>query len=404
MKPLFPLAAGSLPHLALLAGMAGTTALSVDIALPALPTIAAHFGASAAEAQLTIGMFLAGLAAGTLVVGPIADRFGRRAVALIGLTLFALGGVSSVLAPSIETLIIARLLQGVGAASGRVVAPAVIRDRFEGAAGARLLSQMMLMVGMAPLLSPIIGSVLMQLFDFRAIFVTLAIVGVVLVIGAMLGLEETLRRPDRDALHPQRLVSNARRFFTTRECVANGAIQSACFCAMYAYIAASPFVLIQGFGVPHWGFAFFFGSSAVMLMVGNAINARTVRRRGLAANRRSAVTVAACGGVLGAVIMKFAMQGTIGIVLTMIPVWIFYAANGMVMPTATAGVMEPHPDMAGLSAAILGAMQMGAGVIVGYLVTRLYDGTPLSMAGAMAFLTVAAWCVDRFALPRRTGS
>ncbi len=392
---------GTLPHTALLAAIGGTVALSVDIVLPALPLLASNFATRPEHAQLTIGVFLLGLAIGLLICGPMADRYGRRPILIGGLTVFTLGGIASAAAPTMEMLIVARLLQGAGASAGRVLAPAIIRDNFSGPRGAQLLSRMMMMLMIAPMLAPMIGGVLVEILHWRAIFGLLAVAGLVLVALAWARLAESLKSPDIEAMTPRRMASNWRRFLSTRECVANAALQSCSFSAMYAYISGSPFVLITGLGVPAWAYGFFFASTATLMIFGNAINSRTVRRRGVAANRRLGISIAATACAAGVGLAALRLDGVAGIVATMAPVWVFICANGIITPNTTAGVMEPHPDMAGASSAILGAMQMTLAMVVGFLVTLFFDGSALSMAVAMALATAVAFTIDRLALAGR---
>lgn len=395
---------GTLPHTTLLAAIAGVVALSVDIVLPALPVLVEAFSARPEHAQLALGAFLLGLAAGILAWGPLGDRFGRRPVVVCGLVVFTAGGLATVMAPTIDTLILARFVQGCGAAAGRVLAPAIIRDDFSGPRGAQLLSRMMMILMVGPLVAPLLGGALIALTGWRAIFVTLASYGLVVSVLAWARLGESLKRPDPEALMPRRILANWRRFFGTRECVANALIQTCSFGAMYAYISGSPFVLITGFGVPTWAYGFFFASTALMLIAGNAVNARSVQARGIDANRRLATLVALGAGTLGAVLSLFGIGGGPGVAATMLPVWIFIGANGVIVPNTTAGVMEPHPDMAGVAAAILGVVQMSTAMVVGYLVARLFDGSPRSMAAMMFALTAAAFAIDRLALRRRAAS
>jgi len=392
---------GSLPHTALLAAIGGTVALSVDIVLPALPLLARSFDETPARAQLTIGLFLLGLALGITLWGALADRFGRRPVLLAGLCVFTLGGVACIFASTIETLIAARLLQGAGAAAGRVLAPAIIRDNFSGLRGAYLFSRMMMLLTLAPLVAPLIGGLLIEFAHWRAIFLLLACAGAVLIVIAYTSLDESLHRPDREALYPRRFLANWRRFFGTRECVVNAVLQSSGFCAMYAYISGSPFVLITGLGVPSWAYGFFFASTAGLLILGNALNSRTIAARGVAANRRIGILIAAIACAIGLGLALLRLKGVPGMIATMAPIWVFICANGVITPNTTAGVMEPHPDMAGVAAAILGAMQMSAAMVVGFLVTLFFDGSAVSMAAAMALLTGLALVIDRTALPGR---
>lgn len=401
MPTLRPLAPGSRAHVLLLASATGLIAFSVDICLPALPVLAIAFGTSNQTAQLVLGMFLVGFAVGQFIWGPVSDRFGRRNVALSGLGVYVAGGLVCVAAPSIDTLIAGRALQGFGTAAGSVIGAAVVRDLFQREQGTKIMSQVMLAVGIAPLIAPTIGGVLLSVGHWRVIFMVLVVVGLAVVATMWLRLDESLKQPDPRALEPGRMASNVRRFFTTRSAVANSLVRALSFGAMYSYISGSPFVLIGGFGVPNWAYGFFFGSTAALMMVGAAINSRTVMRRGVAANRRLSTTICAIGGVLSLALALLRLEGTAGVLATMGPIWLFMLAYGVLSPTATMASLEKLPDMAGAAGALTGALQMVFAAGVGWLVARFFDGTAVSMGAAIFAMTVLAFAVERLALDER---
>jgi MFS transporter, DHA1 family, multidrug resistance protein len=293
MPSLRPLAPGSRAHVLLLASATGLIAFSVDICLPALPVLAISFGTSNQTAQLVLGLFLVGFSVGQFIWGPVSDRFGRRSVALSGLCVYVAGGLVCAAAPSIELLIAGRALQGFGTAAGSVIGAAVVRDMFGREQGTKIMSQVMLAVGIAPLIAPTIGGALLSVSHWRAIFIVLVAVGLIVLATMWLRLGESLKEPDLRALEPGRMASNVRRFFTTRSAVANSLVRALSFGAMYSYISGSPFVLIGGFGVPNWAYGLFFGSTAALMMVGAAINSAALRPT-VASRPRSAQSAACC--------------------------------------------------------------------------------------------------------------
>jgi DHA1 family bicyclomycin/chloramphenicol resistance-like MFS transporter len=398
MPTLHPFAPGSRAYVLLLASLSGLIAFSVDICLPALPVLAEAFGASNQTAQLVLGLFLMGFAAGQFLWGPLADRFGRRSVALLGLGFYVGGAVLCAAAPSIEMLVAGRAVQGFGTAAGGVVGAAIVRDQFDRDQGARIMSQVMLAVGIAPLLAPTIGGIVLAVAHWRLIFVTLVVVGLVAGASVWLRLGESLRRPDPLALSPGRMAANLRRFFTTRSAIGNGLVRAFSFGAMYSYISGSPFVLIGGFGVPNWAYGFFFGSTAALMMVGSAINSRTVAQRGVAANRRLAMNICAVGGVFSLALALFRFEGVPGILATMAPIWLFMIAYGALAPTTMIASLEKLPDMAGAAGALMGALQMLSATTMGWLVARHFDGSAVSMGAAIFVMTTLAFAVERLAL------
>lgn len=194
---------------ALIAALTALPALSIDMGLPALPDLADAFGAGAGHAQLSIGLFLVGFAAAQLGCGPASDRFGRRPVLLAGLGLFAAAGLGCALAPSLPALLASRVLQGVGACAGTVLARAVIRDLFSGEAAAAKLSQATAIMALGPVLAPAVGAAVLAAFGWRAIFVVLGLGGLALFLAVASGLAE--RSPRRTAARWTRARSRATR-------------------------------------------------------------------------------------------------------------------------------------------------------------------------------------------------
>jgi DHA1 family bicyclomycin/chloramphenicol resistance-like MFS transporter len=363
----------------LLGALTGLTALSIDMSLPALPTLAAVFATSADRAALTLSMFLAGYSASQLFYGPLADRFGRRPPLLVGLALYAAGGIGCALSGSIVQLVLWRLVQGVGACAGPILARAVVRDLYERRRGAQILSYMTLIMAVAPLLAPILGGYLL-LLHWRAIFGLLALIGLGILAATWAGLPESIPWRNHRATRPAELLRNLVDFVTRRVCVGYAFLVSFIFCGLFAYISGSPFVLIEVFGVPSNRFGYLFGLNAFALMAGALINTRLVRRVPPRTILRIGVALILAGGAAISVCAVFRLGGVAGIVG---PILIYILGMGMVTPNAIAAAMEPVPRMAGFASSLIGCLQTAGGSLVGYVIGTLYDRTALPMALAV---------------------
>ncbi|MBV9825114.1 MAG: Bcr/CflA family multidrug efflux MFS transporter [Alphaproteobacteria bacterium] len=361
---------------ALLGALTGLTALSIDMSLPALPTLTVMLGASPDQAALTLSMFLAGYSVSQLFYGPFADRYGRRPPLLVGLVLFAAGGLGCALSFSIGQLIAWRLLQGVGACAGPILARAVVRDLYDRVRGVQVLSYMTLVMSVAPLFAPILGGYLLKL-HWRAIFALLAAVGVAGLVATWAGLPESIQTRNQRATRPAELLRNLLDFFSRRTCVGYALVGCFVFCGLFSYISASPFVLIEVFGVPSDRYGYVFGLSAFALMAGALLNTRLVHRVTPAFILRLGIGLVLAGGVTMLACVSLHLGGVAGIVG---PVLLFVTGMGLVMPNAVAAAMEPVPHMAGFASSLIGCLQTAGGSLTGYLVSAFYNHTALPMA------------------------
>lgn len=383
----------------LLGALTGLTALSIDMSLPALPTLAQVFGTDADRAALTLSMFLAGYSVSQLFYGPLADRYGRRPPLLVGLALFAVGGIGCAAAHSMGQLIWWRLLQGVGACAGPILARAVVRDLFERRRGVQILSYMTVVMSVAPLLAPIIGGYLLAL-DWRAIFALLAALGLLVLGASWFGLAESIPRRNPQAIRPAELARNLVDFCRRRVCVGYALLVSFVFCGLFSYISGSPFVFIEVFGIRSDRYGYLFGLTAFALIAGALANTRlvhrvtpaTILRIGTALILAAGLAILVCGGLqLGGV------AGIIG------PMLLYVLGMAMVMPNAVAAAMEPVPHMAGFASSLIGCLQTAAGSLAGYLLGLLYNRSALPMALAVA-LSAALVGITYFGFLSRTGA
>jgi DHA1 family bicyclomycin/chloramphenicol resistance-like MFS transporter len=332
---------------------------SLDIYLPGLPSVADEFGTSASTAQLTIALFLLGLGGGQLVAGPLSDTFGRRRPMLAAIVLFAFASTACAAAPSIEVLLASRILQGAAASAGIVIARAVIRDLFRGSLGARMLSRLVLIYGLAPVLAPALGAQVLRVTSWRGVFAVLVMGAAVLLVATARTLPETLpperRRPGS--------VGATRRSFARllRHRVFLGYALTLGFGsgATIGYVSGSPFLLQDIYGVSPQVFGLFFGANAVAMIGASQLNAHLVTR---IPPRR--LLVAAVGALIGVgAVLLGAVLADLGLWVVALCLLALMCTWGFIPPNAIALAMRDHPEIAGTASALTGVFQYGMGAI-----------------------------------------
>jgi DHA1 family bicyclomycin/chloramphenicol resistance-like MFS transporter len=385
----------------MLAAMNAMTALAVDTSLPAMPAIGRDFAAAPDQVQLTLSLFMFGYAFGQILAGPLSDRFGRRPMLLIGLSVYTLAGLGCALADSIGMLILLRTVQALAAAVGPSMSRAIIRDFHIGPRASHMLSSVQLAMGFALVAAPIVGSLILTFANWRGIFFALALFGAGLTLVVWRGLAESLTLPDPQAVHPARLIKNFVAFFSNRVCVGyaliNGFIQG----GLLAFISGIPFVMTDVFHVPPTHFGFYFALAATGLIFGASLNRRLVRRVAPERILRGGLFVQATAGCVLLLLAWLMVPRLPSPIIFMLPVMAYSFSQGLVMPNAIAGAMEPLPYMAGFAAALLGAVQMASGGVTGYIVNALYNGTALPLAGTLALLACCGLAAYHLVIYRR---
>jgi DHA1 family bicyclomycin/chloramphenicol resistance-like MFS transporter len=363
--------------------------LSIDMYLPSLPTIQGELATSATAVQLTLAAFMAGLGLGQLAYGPLSDRFGRRRPLFAGVVLYILASAACAFAPSIQWLIALRFLQAVGGACGPVIARAIVRDLYKGREVARVLSLLMLVMGAAPILAPILGGWVLGLAGWRAIFGVLAVIGVIALVFSVAVVPRTAPQSGHSG-SPGSLGTNLRAILTDRRFIfatlAGGFSQS----GMFAYISGAPFVFMEIHHVPPERFAWLFGLNALGIIASSQLN-----RRLLARFSPARITIVAAGVMVlaGAALVALAVTGT-GSVLTIAPtLFLFISSLGFVGPNMTALALEDHGARAGVASAVLGGVQYATSAGASMLVGLLNDGSTLSMVGVMGTCAVTTWAL-----------
>ena len=381
----------SYAKLAIILGILSAFApLSIDMYLPALPTIAGDFNTQISVAQQTLAVFFIGLALGQAFYGPIADRVGRRRPLLFGCALYMVACIGCAFAPTIQSLILLRFAQALGGCAGIVISRSIVRDLFDQQESARMYSFLMLVMGLAPITAPLIGGQLLLFFGWRAIFVTLAGFGLLCFLLVTFILPESLpaERRMRDGLgavlrsYGEILLNRNYMGFA----VAGGLASS----AMFAYISGSSFVFIELNGVPPERFGLLFGTNAIGLIAAAQFNRWLLGRYQGIQILNAALTFTALSGLLLVVITA---TGFGGFPAMLVVLFCCIASTGLVGPNATAAAMAPYPQRAGSAAALLGAIQFVLGAGAGSLVGLLHNGTALPMAGVIALCAVGSYLV-----------
>ena len=374
------MAAHRTSHLELVVILGALTAfapLAIDMYLPALPTLERAFLATTAEVQRTLASFFLGFALGQALYGPVADRFGRKPPLYAGLVLFGLASMACALTQSIEALTALRVLQAIGACSGAVVARAMVRDLFEPKDTARIYSALMLVMGVAPILAPLLGGYLLVWFGWQAIFWLLAALAFASLAAVALRLPETHDRSTAHSLSLGPVLARYAALLRDRRFVGyalSGGMNAA---GMFAYIAGSPFVFIELYRVAPEHFGWIFGANAAGLIFASQVNGRIVHRYGADRILRLGnllQTIAALALVAAA---ATGLGGPFGIA---IPLFVYVGSVGLVSPNAIALAMAPQGAQAGSASALVGTLQFSVAAIAATAVGAIRQESALPMA------------------------
>jgi DHA1 family bicyclomycin/chloramphenicol resistance-like MFS transporter len=377
---------------ALIIALVATGPLSTDMYLPALPEIRAAFDVDTSAVQMTLSVFLLGLAIAQLILGPLSDRFGRRPVLIGGMAFYAIASILCVFAPSIEWLMAARFVQAVGVCAGGVVGRAVVRDIHGRIESARMMSHIATAIAVAPLVAPLIGGHLTVSFGWTSVFWAMAAIGLFVFVFTALSLPETNSEPKSDALNPVRFVINYRSLLKDANFRAYLFAGAFCFSGLFAFISGSSFVLIETLGMApdHFGFAFAF--VVVGFMIGSHIGGRWVKRLGV---ERLVMLGGKLALVSGLLALALNVLGPVSIFTVIMPMTFYLVSVGLLLPSATAGAIAPYPTMAGAASALMGFVQMAMAAGSGAWVGHIHDGTPTPMFAVLALGGALAWFFSR---------
>ncbi|MBX9393002.1 multidrug effflux MFS transporter [Streptomyces sp. TRM72054] len=376
-----------------LGGLTATPPLAMDMYLPALPEVTRSLHAPAATVQLTLTACLAGMAFGQLVVGPMSDRWGRRRPLLAGLAVYVVATALCALAPTVETLVAFRLVQGLAGAAGIVIARAVVRDLYDGMAMARFFSTLMLISGVAPIVAPLIGGQILRVTDWRGVFVLLTVLGVLLAGVVWFRLPETLPAKERHSGGVGEALGSMRRLLADLPFTGYMLAGGFAFAALFAYISASPFVVQEIYGASPQTFSLLFGLNSIGLVAAGQINGKVlvgrVRLDRVLAVGLGIVVLAATALLL----MSLGVFGEVGLAPVAAALFVLMSAMGITLPNTQALALMRVRHAAGSASALLGTSSFLIGAIASPLVGIAGEHTAVPMAVVqLAAALVATAC------------
>ncbi|MUG91082.1 Bcr/CflA family efflux MFS transporter [Scytonema sp. UIC 10036] len=369
--------------------LAALLPLSIDMGLPAFPSIGTSLNASPAAVGLTLSLFMAGYATSQLVFGPLSDRYGRKPILLTGCGLFAFASTACAIAPSINALVAWRFFQGAGAGAGMTLMLAMVHDLFEGATAGTQLSYINLTINIAPIIAPTIGGGVLAIANWRAIYVILAVVGLILMLTIAIGFDESIKRRDINALKPHRLIGNYLRVLSNRVCIGYALVNALSFGCMFAYVAGSSLVMLNVLDISTTTYGLLFASTAISILAGSFLSG-VLNTRGVSSARLLGfgLVIAATSAIA---LVLVSVTGAAQL-LTLLPLLIINTfCYGLIAPNAIHYALHSVEDMAGSAAAVIGFLDMLGGSLASFLVGFFFDGHTVNvMSEVMALFALAA--------------
>jgi MFS transporter, DHA1 family, multidrug resistance protein len=361
--------------------------LAMDMMLPALPNIASAFHITVANRpQMVLSTFLIGFGIGQFVMGPLSDRFGRRPVLLGGMTVYGIASLLAIAAPSFETLLLARALQGLGTSATRVIATSIVRDCYAGRRMASVMSLAMMVFIAVPVVAPSFGQAVLLLTQWRGIFIVLMVYGVVALIWSALRMPETLPVSERRSLALREVLGAFRQTVTNRQTLGYALAAGGVMGSLFAYVFTSQQVFTEIYHLGHY-FPIAFAAIAIGTAIAGFLNSRFVGRLGMRVISHGALLVFAA--VAGTMLLAAKMQ--------MLPLPLFMALSalmmfsfGLMIANFTALAMEPQGHIAGTASSLYGSITTLLGIGIGVTIGQDYDGTLLPFATGFFLCTLAA--------------
>jgi DHA1 family bicyclomycin/chloramphenicol resistance-like MFS transporter len=346
--------------------------------------------------QVSLAVYFIGIAFGQALYGPLSDRWGRKPALYFGLGVFVAASTGCALASSPPLLIGFRFLQALGGCAPLVIPRAVVRDYFDQRGSVRMLSVLILVMGLAPILAPLVGGQLLVNFGWRSVFWLLAAYGVAWLTIVIFFLPESLPVERRQRQHVGAVLAVYVRLLRDRVYLAYVVTGGMIFSGLLAYISGSPFVFIELFDVPPEQYGLFFGMNAIGIITASQINRWLASRHDAERIVRFVLPIAMTAGL---VLLADAYTGLGGFPGILVPLFCFIACHGFIMPNTTALAMAPHGSVAGSASALLGTLQFVLGATAGALVGVFGNGTAVPFAAVIAGCGVAAFLAHA-TLPR----
>nr|WP_299502284.1 multidrug effflux MFS transporter [uncultured Rhizobium sp.] len=366
--------------------------LATDMYLGALPVMAGDFAATDAQIQMSVMTFFAGFTLGQLFYGPISDKTGRKPVVYVALVIFALGSVGCLLAATTNQLLAFRFLQGIGGSIGMVISTAVIRDMFTGAAATRLMSLVVMVLGISPILAPLIGSLILEVGSWRIIFAVLAAFSLLCAVLISTLLPETRMVELRAQSKPSQALKWYGHLLVSHSFIPYAGTLALVQGGFFAYIAGSSFVLINLYGLSPLAYSLVFGLNAVGLGIGTQIAARLSQKIGNRGIVKASTLVYAAAAMA---LLVLHLTGAADLIVVCVVLFVLVTALGGIMPSCNILAMEAHGAISGTAAALMGALGFGAGAVASFAIGILADGSAMPLFVVIAAFALAAACISQ---------
>ena len=381
----------SLPFTLLLGILVALPALGTDLYVPALPEVSRTLDAPVGATQATLTMYFVGLAGGQLVWGPLSDRYGRKPVLALGLGTLLVCSLAAAAAASVNAVAVARVGQGLGAASGALIGRTIVRDLYSHEQAARLLARMTVVFSIVPVTAPLCGALLLQAGSWPSIFIAMALVSGLLLV-AIWRLEETAP-VERRSMHPARIVRTFAAILGDRRFIAPFLLILCAQVGILAWVSNSSFTLVRGLGVPVVAFGLMFALVMLGQIGGAWSSSRLVMRLGIGRLLRAGTTLMMAAGVAAAAL---AWAGAAHWLAVVAPFAVFLFGTALIVPNAMAAALTPFPHAAGSAASLIGAVGFASGAVISTALGAAFDGSARPMATAAALAGIAAFGLNRW--------
>lgn len=374
----------------ILGGLSALAPFSIDMYLPAFPSIAKGLGTNISQVAFSLTSYFLGISFGQLFYGPITDKYGRKKPLLFGLVVFFLASVGCALSPTIDWLIYMRVIMALGGCVGMVVSRAVVRDVFPVSETAKIFSTLMLITGVAPIIAPTVGSWILTVSTWRTIFYVLGGFSLVLIISVYFFLPESASINKSLRLSPKGIFKDYKNVFTERSFLYFALASSIGMGGMFAYISGASFVFMNYFELSESTFGYVFSANAIGFIAGSQLNR-------LLLNKYSSLQIISFASII-LVSVSFAMLITYSLEIVTLPVLVgllitFLFSLGLLVPNSTAMALAPFKKSAGSASALIGFIQMLVGASISAAVSALHNDTILPMFLGMAFSGCGAFIV-----------
>ncbi len=365
----------------ILSALAAIAPFSIDMYLPAFPAMAQDLGTDISHVALSLTSFFIGISVGQLLYGPLLDRIGRKKPLLFGLVLYAVASIGCAFAVNAKWLIALRLLQALGGCGGMVAVRAIVRDIFPIQEIARVISTIMLVMGVAPIIAPTVGSAVVTMFSWRVIFYFLAAFGVVMIAAVAFALPESKQPDPSISLRPAKIFGEYLTVLKQPQFLAYALCGGLGSAGMFAYISGSPFVYIKLFGISEAHYGWLFGLNAFGLILGSQLNRVVLRRF---SSQQAITVIASLQASVGVLLVVSSTMGQFQLIATLVLISAYLFLQGFLYPNTTALALVPFEKNAGAASAMMGFLQMVCSSLASALVSYLHNGTALPMTGVMA--------------------